>query len=324
MRSGTGSWETFQPSLRWTAAPPRSGGRHAEHHHTVASGRRPAVIEVPPHLAPGLRPTGHVRNRPDLPESSADGPRDRLAALRDRRFRWVLAALAVCAPAGNGLACAVLAELFDYPAVIDLPAAEVLDRSGRAGLAVRGLWLAATATALLLIPLAVGLGRVLHREAARNAGPAGPPRYLWVITTCGVLGGLCMALDLSQWVWLYPHLSHRWHDAAGDSAAWDRVVALQAGFHRYLGVDVGIYAATLFSGLWTLGAGRILLRGDRPRVWLGRIAIGAGTLFLASIAPGVGFHTYATLNEAGFLLWLLWLLGWAVLHHRPRSTRLRT
>ncbi len=214
----------------------------------------------------------------------------------------------------------ILRLSFDYPAVMGLPAPEVLSRIGRASDGVVAAWLGVTLSTVLFLAVVVGFDRVLREEAGGNDRLARRLPWLALITTFGVFATLCMMLDLSQWVWLYPDLGRRFVDPATTPATGQNLVVLWTAFHHYVGEGIGVYGATFFNALWALGVGWILTVA-RPRRVLPWLALAAGALFLLSIAPGETFDGYSRFNELGFLPWALWLVltGWALVRGRPMA-----
>ncbi|MFP5318891.1 MAG: DUF4386 family protein [Acidimicrobiia bacterium] len=214
--------------------------------------------------------------------------------------------LAVVVPVLMGACFALLGLTFEYPSVMDLPPGEVLTRLGEAGDGVVATWLGVLVSAALFLGLVVCLHCVVRAEGGARL-PA-----LTVVTVAGAVAALLMMLDLSQWVWLYPDLGDRYDDPATAAAARGDLEVTWSAFHRYVGVGIGIYGATLFNGVWALGMGWALRASGRRVLWWP--ALGSGALFLASIAPGVGFGAYGTINGAGFALWALWLVvvGWTL------------
>jgi hypothetical protein len=72
---------------------------------------------------------------------------------------------------------------------------------------------------------------------------------------------------------------------------------------------IGRYLATLFSAIWALDVGALMLSDSRwPRA-LGWAGIAAGALFLASALPGVSFDASGPLNTLGFGIWFGWLIA---------------
>ena len=171
-------------------------------------------------------------------------------------FRRAVGVAAIAVPVVMGGFSAVLALSFSDPSVMDLPPADVLVRLGRAGDGIVGSWLAVTLSAALFAALVVGLDGVL-REDLGTGGHRAARRLPWlaVTSTMGVVAGLFMVLDLSQWVWLYPELGRRFLDSSTTAAGRADLELLWDAFHRYVGVGIGVYGATLFNALWALGSG---------------------------------------------------------------------
>lgn len=223
--------------------------------------------------------------------------------------------LAVTVPVLMGACFALLGRTFSYPAIMDRPAPDVLTRLGREGDDIVGYWLGVTLAAALFVALVVRLDGVLREDCVAGNPLARRLPWLSVVTAVGVLAAVSMMLDLSQWVWLYPDLGRRYVDPAATAGVRTDLEIMWFSFHRYVGVGIGVYAATLFNGLWALGVGWLLLAGRR-RDFLPWLAVLSGGLFLLSIAPFVGFDGYGTINSAGFVVWGLWLVisGWRLFH----------
>jgi hypothetical protein len=207
--------------------------------------------------------------------------------------------LTVLTPLAMGASFGLLSVRFDYPAVMDRPATEVLRRVHNAGGEVEIYWLGVVlaACALLLVsvarPALVAAGR--HREVSA------------MVAAAGGVAALMTVLDTSQWVWLYPNLADRW--AAAGPALRRTVEQDWQSYHELLGVGFGRYLATLFSGIWALGLGTIMLSDRRWRRVLGAAGVAAGVLFLASALPGLSFSAWGALNTAGFAIWFAWLVA---------------
>jgi hypothetical protein len=207
--------------------------------------------------------------------------------------------LTVLTPLAMFASFGLLSARFDYPAVMDRPATDVLRRVHNAGGEVEIYWIGVmlAACALLLVsvalPTLVAAGR--HREVVA------------MVAAAGGIAALMTVLDTSQWVWLYPNLADHWVVAgpalrSGIEQDWQ-------SYHQLLGEGIGRYLATLFSGIWALGLGAIMLSDRRwPRV-LGAAGVSAGVLFLVSALPGLSFSAWGALNTAGFAIWFAWLVA---------------
>lgn len=93
----------------------------------------------------------------------------------------------------------LLQRRFEYPDILRQPTGYILERFHQGGRGLIGLWYTFVITALLFIPIAILVRRVLAPNAAIFAAFA---------TTMGVLAGLVQALGLIRWPFVvsYPLL----------------------------------------------------------------------------------------------------------------------
>ncbi|HTX09859.1 MAG TPA: DUF4386 family protein [Solirubrobacteraceae bacterium] len=224
----------------------------------------------------------------------------------------LIGGLTILTPLAMGVSFGLLGLTFDYPAVMDRPAAEVLRKVHDAGGAVPVYWLAVTLAACALLAVSVALPTVVAPARERGIGA--------MTAAAGGVAALMTIMDVGQWVWLYPHMADRW--ARGGAALRGAIEQDWSNFHQLLGVGIGRYLATLFSAIWAVGVGALMLSDSRwPRV-LGWAGVVAGLLFLASALPGLSFDAWAKLNTAGFVVWLVWLVGSGLLLAGiPRGSR---
>jgi len=108
------------------------------------------------------------------------------------------AVLLIVLPIAFNAAFAALAAKFDYPDILRRPTAEVLERFRQGGSGLVLLWWAFAMTAVLLVPLAVLLARVLEG--------ADPP-LLSLGSAVGVLAAVVQFLGLVRWPFLVPYLA---------------------------------------------------------------------------------------------------------------------
>ena len=207
-------------------------------------------------------------------------------------------ALTVLTPVVMGASFGLLSARFDYPDVMNRPATEVLRRVHNAGGDAEIYWVGVVlaACALLLVSVALpALAAGRHKEVGA------------MVAAAGAVAALMTILDTSQWVWLYPKMADRW--AAAGPALRSTVEQDWQSYHQLLGEGIGRYLATLFSGIWALGLGIIMLGDWRwPRV-LAAAGIAAGVVFLASALPGLSFSAWGALNTLGFAIWFAWLVA---------------
>jgi hypothetical protein len=206
--------------------------------------------------------------------------------------------LTVLTPLAMGASFGLLSARFDYPAVMNRPATDVLRSVHNAGGEVKIYWLGVVLAAGALLLVSVALPALVagrHREVSA------------MVAAAGSVAALMTVLDTSQWVWLYPNMADHW--AAAGPALRVTIEQDWQNYHQLLGEGVGRYLATLFSGIWALGLGTIMLSDGRwPRV-LGAAGVAAGVLFLASALPALSFSAWGALNTAGFAIWFVWLVA---------------
>nr|BFE78828.1 hypothetical protein GCM10020093_014290 [Planobispora longispora] len=203
-----------------------------------------------------------------------------------------------------------LSVVFDYPQILQRPAAEALRRFTDSGGAVPALFALLAAGAALLAPAAAGTARLV-----------GPGRIARAVTATGVLAALVQVAGLLRWPLLVPALARTVTDphAAPDDVA-DAVETFQL-LHTVLGQWVGEAAGYVFTSAFTV----LLLLGLRRRARLPRvrtaIAVISVPLILAGLLAPFGVPGADLANFAGYILWSVWAaaLGVTLLLGRPAA-----
>lgn len=244
----------------------------------------------------------------------ATGPRPQVApggqpftdgSFAQRRSTGILAiANAAIGVAGFG----VLATVFDFPAVLDRSAAEVLPLFADNELAVTGAYYALTATGILFALLAV----LLHRVAD---GPRTP--FLAAVTTLGVLAGLAQTIGFARWPFLVPVLSDQW--AAGVDR--EGLSTTYAAFNAFAGGAIGEHLGWMLQAAWGAGIAVALTRSGVVGHGMARaglllsVAFGALTLATFSLPGG---DVYEAIQGPIYTIWVLWtaVLGVVLLRRR--------
>lgn len=199
----------------------------------------------------------------------------------------------------------LLARLFEYPAILRSPTADILSRFQAGGVLLKLLWYGFMLTAVLLAPLAVLLGQVLARDGLAIVPTA---------TVVGVLAAVVQFLGLARWPFLVPVLARTYHDPASSQATREATVVIFESFHRYLGVAVGECLGYLFTGAWTVLVGVAMLQSSAFEAWLALpgIAIGvalvAGSLELCGRLEEKGWKLAGTIVPIAYIAWSLWLI----------------
>jgi hypothetical protein len=202
-----------------------------------------------------------------------------------------------------------LAVTFDYPAVLDRQASEVLPALLALGVTGRFVWLVYGLVPLLLIPTARGI-----RIAARTTAPA-----LGRLTTrLAAMAAVSMMIGLLRWPTVHWMLAGQWMNGSAEARAMiaDRFGAA----NLYLGKVIGEFAGELFLNGFFLTASLALAAGLPRRRWLAAAGATASTLgwiaMLRNITPVVSLA--AALDNVVLPVWMLVLgVTIAVASRRP-------
>ena len=193
----------------------------------------------------------------------------------------------------------VLAPSINWPASLDLPAAEMLPLLLEQFAAVFSGYSLYLLHAVLLVPIAValhlalGLGGVLGGTA----------------TAFGILASIAKALGIVRWLFVMPALAAAWvaPDAteatrAAISITFDALNAYAGGVGELMGVG-------LFAGVWTVLLSVVLMRRGMRMVGLFGLIAAAG---LFTTLPSVlGLENPILLTLSG-IVWQLWTAALAV------------
>lgn len=197
----------------------------------------------------------------------------------------------------------VLGAAFDYPDVLQHPAAEVL-AAFRAdqGTVTAGFALLALGAALMA-PVALG---VRHLTTGRLATAA-------VVT--GVAAALVQVTGLLRWILLVPTLAWQAADPSRAEVAGDRFETAS----RILGTGVGETGGYLLTGAWTL----LVLASlrQRPPRWFTALGVLSAVLVLLGVLVPLGVPGTDLANFVGYVAWSAWLLAFAVLTWRAAPAR---
>lgn len=200
-----------------------------------------------------------------------------------------------------------LAAKFNYPAVLDGAAADVLPRLRHGGATMRAVWAIYAMLPLLLVPAAVG---------ALFAFPASRPRMtLALVAMC--LGTLAMCLGLMRWPSIHWALAESYANAGADGQA--SLSAVFNGLNLYLGNYLGEFLGEIMLAGFFLLAGSSMLAEPRFPKWLGWAGIGFAVLFVVgafrNVTPAV--QKIADLNNSLLPLWMIILGAALIWYSRP-------
>jgi hypothetical protein len=155
-------------------------------------------------------------------------------------------------------------------------------------------------TAVLLVPLAV----LVHRVLGRQDTP-----YMAVATAFGVVAGVVQFLGLVRWPFLVPYLADTYLDPASSEATRESVAVVFHAFNHYAGVGVGENLGYLFTSLWTVLVALAMFGSPLPfRTWLGLLGVVSAACILVGTLEPAGFEPAATIVVVGYILWSIWLI----------------
>jgi hypothetical protein len=221
--------------------------------------------------------------------------------------RKLTAALLIAAAVLTNAAFTVLGTVFNYPDVLKEPTADIL-ASFRAHQGPVMSWFAVMAvSAALFAPIAIGVGRLSTHKAMRWAVPA------------GIAAAAVQVIGLSRWPLLVPGF-------AADAASADPTVAAHGRdsfetAHFILGNVIGETLGYLFTAAWTLLVLVALHRTFAGR-WFTALGAISAVLIVAGVLSPLDLPIIDTANFAGYVLWSVWLIAFAVLLlvRRTRTT----
>jgi hypothetical protein len=188
-----------------------------------------------------------------------------------------------------------LAANFDYPAILDGSAAEVLPRLRNGGSTMRGVWALYAFLPLLLVPGAIG---------AYFACPASRGRLTLALVAISI-GTLAMCLGLMRWPSIHWVLAEAYEPSGSEARA--SLAAVFKGLNLYLGNYIGEFLGELCLGLFFLFVGTAMLDEPRFPAWLGWCGSAFAITFivgaLRNVAPGV--QALADVNNYLLPLWMI-------------------
>jgi len=204
---------------------------------------------------------------------------------------------------------AFLAARFDYPAVLDGPAAEVLPKLLATGTTGRAVWAIYGLLPIIWIPAGVAAFHALRpvREGSARVG-----------MLFAVMASISMMLGLLRWPSIHLTLAEAYVQA-GDSerAALDAVFL---GLNSYLGNYIGEFLGELSVGVFfLLSALAMLEQGSGFPRWMGYLGVVAAAAGLVGMFRNVtaAVAPIASLNNFLLPLWMVVFGGGLLLLARP-------
>lgn len=195
-----------------------------------------------------------------------------------------------------------LAAAFDYPAILDGGAAEVLPRLRGGGSLMRATWALYAFLPLLLIPGAIGSQLACRSSRGR----------MTLALVAASLGALSMCLGLMRWPSIHWVLAEAY--AQADEGVRSSLGAVFLGLNLYLGNYIGEFLGELCLGTFFLLTGLSMTAEARFPRWLGWTGALFGIVFLVgalrNAVPAV--QPVADLNNLLLPLWMVVLGFWLI------------
>jgi hypothetical protein len=153
-------------------------------------------------------------------------------------------------------------------------------------------------SAALLVPIAVGVGRLSSSRAMRVAVPV------------GIAAAVVQVIGLARWPLLVPGFAQGAASPDPAVAAGARDAFLLA--HRLLGTVVGETLGYLLTTAWTLLVLVALHRKLAGR-WFTVLGAGSAFLILGGVLTPLRIPGVDTANFVGYVAWSVWLVLFALL-----------
>ena len=219
------------------------------------------------------------------------------------------ASLLIAAAVLANVAFTALGSVFNYPDVLNEPAAAVL-ADFRANEAAVASWFTVLAlSAALFAPIAIGVRRLSSSRAMRIAVPV------------GIAAAVVQVAGLLRWPLLVPGYAADAASTNGGVAAAARDSFTTAS--DILGTAIGETLGYALTATWT-----VLVIVALGRRYAGRwfVALGSfsAALVLAGVLSPLGLPVIDTANFIGYVMWSIWLIAFAIVilvHERSAVAR---
>src|SRR5215207_754316 len=235
--------------------------------------------------------------------------------MNEARLSRLTGVLLILTPIAFNVFFTLLSVTFGYPDILREPTGQVLGRFDAGGGSLVAIWYGFMLTAVLFVPLAI----LVHKVLARQDTP-----YMAVATAFGVVGGVVQFLGLVRWPFLVPYLADVYLDPTSSGATRESVAVVFEAFNRYAGVAVGENLGYLFTALWTVLVALAMFGSALPfRRWLSLLGMASAASVFVGTFEQAGFEPAANIVVVGYILWSIWLALTGILLLLPRSIRNR-
>lgn len=201
-----------------------------------------------------------------------------------------------------------LAARFDYPDILDGPAAEVLPRLLEIGRTGRAVWALYALLPLIWIPAGVGAFHALR--GVREGG-------MRVAMLLATVAAVSMTLGLMRWPSIHWELAQAYAAASPDTRA--ALTAVFSGLNAFFGNYVGEFLGELSVSLFFLLSALAMLRpGTGFPPWMGFLGVATALAGLVGMFRNVTAlaDPVAEVNNYLLPLWMI-VFGIGLLRSRP-------
>src|SRR5829696_8868846 len=235
--------------------------------------------------------------------------------MNDASLRNLTGVILILTPVAFNVFFTFLTVTFEYPDILREPTDHILRQFDAGGSGLVAIWYGFMLTAVLFVPVAV----LVHKVLARQDTP-----YMAVATTFGVVAGVVQFLGLIRWPFLVPYLADTYLDPASSEATREAVAVAFQAFNYYAGVGVGENLGYLFTSLWTVLVALAMFGSPLPfRRWLALLGMASAASVFVGTFEQAGFEPAANIVVVGYILWSIWLALTGILLLLPRSIRNR-
>ena len=200
-----------------------------------------------------------------------------------------------------GAGFTALGSIFNYPKILQSPAAGILAAYRQHDTAISAWFLVLVLSAALLGPAGVGLGRL-----------AGGRTGKWIAAT-GIAAALVQVTGLSRWVLFVPGLSDDAVIPAHRQDAFHRFQLL----HTWLGTVIGETIGYALTAVFTVLVVRAVTRASAPR-WMVYLGYAAAALIATGVVVPLGLDIARLTNFARYVNWCAWLVAMAIVLWRTK------
>lgn len=200
-----------------------------------------------------------------------------------------------------------LAARFDYPAILDGAADDVLPRLLATGTPGRTAWALYAFLPLVWLPAGVGAYYALRRSH---------PGAMLLALQFAVLAAISMMLGLMRWPSVHWHLAQL--HAAASPEQRQVIATIFDGLNSYLGNYIGEFLGELSFSLFFLLSSWALLRSRSAPAWVAAAGLAVAAAGLAGMLRNVTDVVAPVAAANNYLLpgWMV-VLGLVLLRHRP-------